>query len=103
MQSRDRLLHLVARTDEPHARTRCRFADRLRIGEVVLVALHERFHELRGDQLRVMPEFLNATGDPVRASTCFHDHRTTTLASSMNIWLRVSFLGNTMRLDADWA
>ena len=47
MGGRDRLLRVVARTHEAHVRPTRRFADGLGIGKVVLVALHEGFHELR--------------------------------------------------------
>ena len=48
----------------------------LRIGEFILVTLHERFDELRGNQLGLVPPRLNAPRDPMGTRTRFHDHRT---------------------------
>lgn len=55
MSGRDRLLDLISRTHHAHAPSACGFADGLRISKVILVALHERFHELRRDELCLMP------------------------------------------------
>ena len=41
------------RRDEPHGRPLRRFADRLRIGHVVLLPLHERLHIGRRNQPRL--------------------------------------------------
>ena len=47
MRGRDGLLAFISRANEAHVRPARRFADRLRIGKVILVALDERFYELR--------------------------------------------------------
>src|SRR4026209_1383647 len=75
-EGRTRLLPLVARTNEPHAGSTARFADRLRVAEVVLVPSDERTDELRRDQSRLMPHAGELTHQPMRTRTRFHSHTT---------------------------
>lgn len=75
MQGRERLLGFIARRHEAHAGPTGRFADRLRVVEVVLVALHEGLHELRGNEFGGMSQCRQLTRDPVGTGAGFHHHR----------------------------
>ena len=57
---------------EPHVGPADGFADRLRIGAVVLVGLHVRLHELRRDELHGVTEGLQLARPVVRAAAGFH-------------------------------
>ena len=57
---------------ETHRRPRGRLADRLGVGGVVLLPLHERLHVDRRDQLHLMTELLELSAPVVRARTGLH-------------------------------
>jgi hypothetical protein len=70
-----RALRLRAlRAHEPHGRPLRRLADRLGIGHVVLLALHERLHVRWRDQAGLMTQGGDLPGPVVGARTGFHRH-----------------------------
>ena len=54
MQGRQHLLGLILDGSKAHVRTDGRLADRLGIGEVILVCFDKRFNVLRWDQFNFM-------------------------------------------------
>jgi len=82
---------------EAHVRPAHRFADRLRIIGVVLVALHIRLHELRRNQLHRNSVRLECSRPVVRATTSLHaDHaaRFNRSSNALNQFARVNFRRN---------
>jgi hypothetical protein len=63
-------------SDKSHRRTADRFGDGLRVVEVVLLALHVRLDELRGDEPNLMTASLEGTGQMLRARACLHTNQT---------------------------
>ena len=61
--------------DEAHVRALCGLADRLGIGRVVLVRLHERLDELRRDQAYLVPIGAEQPRPVVRAPARLHRDR----------------------------
>jgi hypothetical protein len=57
---------------KPHVRPADRFADRLRIGGIILVCLHVWFDELRCHQLHGVPETGELTGPVVSTPASLH-------------------------------
>jgi hypothetical protein len=65
------------RLDEPHGRSLRRLADRLGIGHVVLLPLHERLHVGGRDEPRLVAQGGELAGPVMGAGAGFHrDHAT---------------------------
>jgi hypothetical protein len=69
------LLFLALHGDEPHRWPCRRLGDRLGVGHVVLLPLHERFHVNRRDQFHRMSERRNRPRPMVRTGAGLHRHR----------------------------
>ena len=67
-----RLLLIAFDRHEAHVRPAHRFADRLRIVDIVLAALAVRIHKLRGHQPRGVPELGKLPSPIMRSATGFH-------------------------------
>ena len=66
--------------DEAHRRPLRRLADRLRIGHVVLLPLHERLDVSRSDQLGLVAQRTDLARPVVGAGAGLHRHQTARLA-----------------------
>ncbi|CAG2142973.1 hypothetical protein LMG26411_02294 [Cupriavidus numazuensis] len=74
VQPEHALLGLGLRGHHRHVRLLCRRPDRLRIGRIRLVPLHERTHIAGMQQHRLMPQRSQLTGPPVCAATRLEHH-----------------------------
>ena len=73
MQCSQRLLAFGLGRYKPHGGTAGGLANSFSIDEVVLVALDEWAHELRRNELTLMPKFSQPTSHVMGSGTCLHD------------------------------